>query len=560
MKILSKYWVSIFLILVTLPSVYHLLIPGFYEPHDLHHFADIYEMYKAFASGQMPPRLGPDFLFGYGYPLFNFYYLIPFYFGAFFFKLFGSLQASFEFVFILSCFLSVFGMYVFLREFFGKWSSLAGSVLFLYTPYRAVQIYVRGAMGEAFALSLLPFVAWSYVRLSKNPKEKKLLIISILLTAIFILTHNYLWVIALPFLVFLTLLISDKKKKRDILISFIILGAFSLGLSAYWWLPALIEQSLVSSLTPFPLIDHFPFVKQLVFPSWGYGSSEWGPNDEISFQVGIINWIIFLFLAGLVMFKKLENSKLTSKLSLWAFLGFFFSLFLMNIRSYPLWRILPFHDFIQFPWRLLFLTTFFTSFMASVVVAAIKRYQKIFSWLVIFGSIILTIGYFRPSRIVFKSDDDYLKRFFAYSVIKGEEAGVSPEYLQYSEDYLLLPKWVKEKPSQLPKNKIESSEVEVIDYKKLSPVKWSAEIDSRNGGRVTFNSMYFPGWFAEVDGSYAEITIGKPYGQMEINVLPGRHKIVFYWAETPLRKVADFISAISLFMVGVLCNKDRKKR
>src|SRR3990172_307250 len=135
--------IAFLLLLATLPAIYYLIKPGFYEPQDLHHLADIYQMARAVASGQIPPRLGPDFTFGYGYPLFNFYYLLPFYLGAFVYALFGSLTASFESVFVLSLILSVCGMYLFLREFFNRFPSLVGAFLFLYTPYRAVQTYVR---------------------------------------------------------------------------------------------------------------------------------------------------------------------------------------------------------------------------------------------------------------------------------------------------------------------------------------------------------------------------------------------------------------------------------
>src|SRR3989338_11381472 len=104
------YLFQILLLVFSVPAIYYLIKPGFYEPHDLHHLADIYQMSRAIASGQIPPRLGPDFTFGYGYPLFNFYYLLPFYLGAFIYALFGSLTASFESVFVLSLILSVFGM------------------------------------------------------------------------------------------------------------------------------------------------------------------------------------------------------------------------------------------------------------------------------------------------------------------------------------------------------------------------------------------------------------------------------------------------------------------
>src|SRR4030067_2553218 len=98
---LKKHSIVLILLVLSIPSFFILLKRGFYEPHDLHHIADIYEMFRAFQSGQIPPRLGPDFSFGFGYPLFNFYYVLPFYLGAMFFALLGSLTLSFKLVMIL---------------------------------------------------------------------------------------------------------------------------------------------------------------------------------------------------------------------------------------------------------------------------------------------------------------------------------------------------------------------------------------------------------------------------------------------------------------------------
>ena len=97
-RLLNPYLI---LLIAILPAIYFLIIPGFYEPHDLHHIADIFQMYKALASGQIPPRLGPDYLWGFGYPLFNLYYVLPFYLGAAFYALTKSLTGSFEFVFVM---------------------------------------------------------------------------------------------------------------------------------------------------------------------------------------------------------------------------------------------------------------------------------------------------------------------------------------------------------------------------------------------------------------------------------------------------------------------------
>lgn len=384
-SILKKHFYTLLLLFICLPSVYFLLLPGFYEPHDLHHIADIYQMFRAIGSGQFPPRWGPDFSFGFGYPLFNFYYLIPFYLGAFYFVIFQSLTFSFEAVFITSVFLSVFGMYKFLREFFDKFPSFVGATLFLYTPYRAVQIYVRGAVGEAMALSLLPLLLWAIYKLLNNNEGKRVIATTAFFGGLFILTHNYFWAIVLPFILFFIFLFIDRKKSNKQLPSLFISGLLAVGISAYWWLPALVEQKLVSSVTPFPLIDHFPFIKQLITPSWGYGSSVWGPGDEISFQIGLVNLVVFVVLLFLFLFKKKIFKEKLFKLTVWSLVGFLISMFLMNIRSYAIWKIIPFHDFIQFPWRLLSLTTFFTAVIAATFIQVYPKKQKLLGLIITFN-------------------------------------------------------------------------------------------------------------------------------------------------------------------------------
>jgi len=82
MRTKSFMLIASILLVLSIPPTFYLLRRGFYEPHDLHHFADIYEMVRALASGQIPPRWGPDFSFNFGYPLFNFYYVLPFYLAA----------------------------------------------------------------------------------------------------------------------------------------------------------------------------------------------------------------------------------------------------------------------------------------------------------------------------------------------------------------------------------------------------------------------------------------------------------------------------------------------
>lgn len=550
-KIIGKWWmIAIFLLIFSIPAVLKLISPGFYEPHDLHHFADIYEMFRAFASGQIPPRWGPDYLYNFGYPLFNFYYVLPFYLGAGFFVITGSLQWAFKLVFVLSILLSVVGMYLLIKEFAGKFAAVVGSVLFLYTPYRAVQIYVRGAMGEALSLALTPLVAYLLIKIVNYPDKFKIIGLGGLIGGAFILSHNYMSFLSFPWIIILALIFINGKENLKTLKSLLIAGLLMMGASAYWWYPALIEQNLITPQTPFPLLDHFPFIKQLIIPSWGYGSSLPGPYDGLSFQIGVVNLLVFISVVILVLFfRKYFKDKKLLYIGIWGTVSFLIMFFMMNIRTYPIWKIIPFHDFIQFPWRLLSFTTFFTAVLAAVLVEAFKGKLKIIAGLlIIILSIALTFNYFKPSGIFHKTDNEYLARFFASRTIQGTKDTVSKGYLEYSEDYLLLPKTDKKKPDFLPKAKFTSDTAKISNIQEISAVSFAADIDASESSEVSFNSMYFPGWVVKVDGHAAQISPGNPYGQVTFGVTKGTYRIEANFQETQTRRISDFASLGSVIL------------
>ena len=538
---------ALLLILITVPASLPLLLSGGYEPHDLHHLADIHQMHAAMSSGQIPPRLGPDFLYGFGYPLFNFYYLLPFYTGAFFYSITGGLMVSLKMTFFLTSILSVIGMYLFLKKHFSHLASFAGATLYLYTPYRAVDLYVRGAIGEAFAIALFPWILYTTTNLIEKPKSKNNIAFTSISLALFFISHNYFFLLVAPFTAIYALYILYKTKFKS-LKNLAISLSLSIALSAYWWLPAFLEYNLVSSITPFIIEDHFPFIKQLILPSWGYGSSVWGPGDEISFQIGLVN----LFAAGIALLLLLKNKikfkDNKSTLGALAFLGFLICLFLMNIRSMFIWNLIPFTNFIQFPWRFLALTTFFTAVLAAFV--ADKLNKKIITLAVIFGSILLTFSYFKPSQTFYKTDNEYLERLFAVKRAGPDAQNPDEKYLQYSEDYLLLPNTSEEKPNEYYPIKIIPDQNSLIkNSEALSSTKYTATLETYENSKVTTRAFDFPGWIVEVNGQKVETYPLGPYGQLTFELEPGLHEVELYWTETGLRLLADLISLSALAVI-----------
>src|SRR3990167_10815794 len=110
-KFLDKYW-WIIVVVLSIPAFWVLLVPGFYGASDDLHIGWLYQMHQTLMSGKIPPRFVPDLSFGFGYPLFNFVFPLPFYIAEIFhvlgFSLVDSVKALFGVSLVLSAFSFVF--------------------------------------------------------------------------------------------------------------------------------------------------------------------------------------------------------------------------------------------------------------------------------------------------------------------------------------------------------------------------------------------------------------------------------------------------------------------
>ena len=520
-------------ILASLP----LLRGDFFHFSDEPHIANLYQMVRAIEAGQIPPRWAPDVSFEFGYPLFNFYYVLPYYLGSLIYFLSHSLIFSLKFVFFLTIPASGIFMYLWLKKHTDSWAALLGSILYIFTPYRAVDLYVRGAIGEAVAFVFFPLLLLAIFRIYEKGRSKDVGILAFI-TGLFLLSHNLAPILFLPFAALYALVLAKTFGSWKSLLRIILGFILGLGIASYFVVPAFIEKGLLVGTTPFNYLDHFPFIKQLIYSPFRYGASLPGPNDDISFQVGIVNWILIIL--SIVFLKQtLKKGKLLYALFSGSIL---LSLFLMNIRSTFLWEAFSLSTYIQFPWRILMLTTFLTS--SLVIFVGSGKYRKALLAVLAAASILVNFSYFRPSEY-FKADDNYfLNRFFARRTSEGQAEMPSKDYFNYSEDYLLLPKWVEARPKALPETKFTSEIVKIEKITQNSSVDYSAKLTGE--GTVSFNSYYFPGWYATIDGKAAEIKPLKPLGNIGVEVKKGEGEVRVYWKETPLRTAMDIISLISL--------------
>lgn len=279
MSKINKY--ILIAVLIAIPAFYQMLRSGIYSMQDFHLFR-LYEYNSCIQRLEIPCRWAQDAGLGYGEPLFNFYGQFSYLVGEVFYLLGNSYINSIKILFILSLVLSSVGMYLLSKEVWkNDLAALLSSIIYLYAPYRAVDVWVRGALPEAFAFIFFPLIILAI--------EKRNLFYFSLISFLLIITHNLSYIMFLPFI--LIWMIYRRWWKG--FFGFVISGL----LSSFYVLPVLFESKYVNlESTTFGYFDfraHFITIKQIFLDtSWGYGGSTWGPVDNMNLSVGLLQWII----------------------------------------------------------------------------------------------------------------------------------------------------------------------------------------------------------------------------------------------------------------------------
>ena len=88
---MKKLLVIILLVLLTLPAITALIRPGFFPSHDGEWMViRLSAFHQSLRDGQFPVRWSSRLNHGFGYPVLNFLYPLPFYIGELFYLISGS--------------------------------------------------------------------------------------------------------------------------------------------------------------------------------------------------------------------------------------------------------------------------------------------------------------------------------------------------------------------------------------------------------------------------------------------------------------------------------------
>ena len=638
--ILRSGWKFLLIGLLGLVAVQPLLNPAMTCSDDGgHYLARFVELDHCLRQGAIWPRWTPDLVYGYGYPLFNFFPPLSFYPAEFFHLLGLSFAQAWNAALTLYILLGGMTMYLLVKDIFGEKAAWVAAVAYMYAPYQLYNVLYRGNLGEAMALPLLPLILWAFRRLIIRGKICYL-VASALSYAALILTHNVIGLVFTPVLLLYVITLgllkirSPKVSDRGVGGSvgrplpnlgvprlLWLVGAallLALGLSAFFWLPAFFEKRWVKihlAYTPAGMNYRYNFLSlgELLSPPTPVHTALMNPAPPRS--LGLVQLALALLaVAGWWSFKDREKR----------FHVVFFSLVLISLmfmvlpQSVAVWDHLPLLEYVQFPFRFLGIASLaaallagglfgisggqgigllnslgvtreepeqvrdstipwglsnprlrFTShvsrftFHVSRLTFYVSRLAKRPS--LIAGTIILVVEILIIALSLPWLYPRYCSTTEGLSIAKLTRLERSLGVIGATSAGEYLPIWVKEVPSEssmeamyragAPIERLEPSslpEGAVVKSAEYGLTSADILIDSPRPFQAVFNTFYFPGWQAYVDGKSVPIVPTEPYGLISFEVPAEESNLQVRFQDTPLRLAAKAMSAFSALVVLAL--------
>lgn len=539
------------IILVGAFSLKILLKSGFPQGHDtLWHTERITAMFNELKNGQFPVRWTADLDNAYGVPLFNFIYPGPYYLGALGMFLGLGSVAMLKLLTVFFYILGGTGVYLIFRK--QPFIGLVASLIYLFTPYQFVNIFVRQAFGEIAVLGLIP---WAILAAKNIEVKGKLHWYHPIPLALALVSHNFLGMFAVGIIILYTLIGKHKKSHIHSIL-------LSLGLAAFFLIPMIFERQHLYSTSEgdfsFNYQDHFVYPKQLLYSKWDYWYSVPGDGDTMSFQLGFANILSIILACGSLIILKLKTFKtklIKKEIALLSIITFGSVLIMIPMGKF-IWELIPVLQVMQFPWRMLALTTISTSLIAGLTLLLIFRKHKIATYIIGFVLVALAIintrNYHRPMRML--SDEEYLVQHLIYvdKTATSRRTEIVPKWS-------LNERWEPSNPQMIGERIAKyEGELELIELDEKNNETTFRATSITNQSKAIIHRNYFPSWQATKDDLSIDLSPSET-GDIIVPLSAGDHIYHVYIESTPTQKIANIISALSIvYLLFIAIRKSAK--
>jgi hypothetical protein len=549
-----------------------------------------FEVDRSISQGVLYPRLAMDFNFTYGAPLLQYrpplvHYVIP----LFYWLGLGWIDAA-KVTASIELLLAGIGMYVYARWLFspadpkgglgsdsgfrGRLPALISAAAYLFAPYLLLDIQERGAIGEAAALAVLPWLFWAMHRTLKSEGHLWPWL-GALFSALLILAHNIIALFAIPImLLYLCLLAWRGKAWRQIPVVLAALAG-GLSLSAFYWMPALLERGyaqIESHMLDKPPEDWLSPLSEWIqlrvaFDYWGSLHFKLALWQAVIAVIAIVALAFMGFAALRRRTRDLDKDPNTGPgllFNMALLAGITAGVMLLQLDiSRSFWTDVPLVRFVQFPWRLLGIASFCIALLAGYLFTLRvphsgdprfgrggdeRRLVGILGWAA--AAVLLAIVLYAGTHMLtpqFAPPGDTLSED-AVSLKGLSERGRSL-FTIFSD---FLPAWVEVDPRNLvlsrasPDSNLPSmTDVPSITVTGDRPFRLELQVRSEQPFTLRLHRFFFPGWQVYAAGKAVPTGPSGDAGLVTAQLPSGDYPVVAQFGPTALRRVADIITVIA---------------
>ncbi|OQY44161.1 MAG: hypothetical protein B6242_13305 [Anaerolineaceae bacterium 4572_78] len=539
------------------------------------HFYRTLEFSHSWAWGVYYPRWAPNLAYGYGYPLWSFAPPLPYVIPTVIHMMGFALEMSFKLFIISSVFLYPVGAYLFVKNHLGKHAGLIAATIYTFAPFALRELHLYGGnYPQYMAIGLFPWVLWALARIQHKQKTTNIVIASFIYGSV-ILSHLFHALILSPVAGLYVCLLwfnhiktpFQKRKELKRFIQLVLPLALGIAWTSCFWLPAFIErqytravEDIYISVSPFYL-RFLNWTELLALPQV---IDSRAINPWVPFSLGIVTIILagIGFIAMLIPSSR-SPSRSPSQYAIFFSIVLGITIFLVMPVSEPIWTNVPLLAVAEFPWRVLGLANLSLAFLGGgsvYIMKGVRKYDNIcdsfFMFIAILLILITSMVYLYP----FQPFVHYGNTIADMTRYEKQTQTIGTTTLG---EY--LPKWVEEIPESSPiaDAHLKSNQTEKFDRTTMpnnataqqlesTPIRDRYLFTTETGFHARFLTFYFLGWHAYQDGEQIDIDIEDNTGLITVFVPSGRHEIELRFEDTPLRATANWISLLTVLMMGVL--------
>jgi len=512
------------------------------------HLTTIAQFAQAFQSGDFLVRWANNYS-NYGGPLGIIAHQTTAYFGGLLVLLTSNVHFSFNILYFLGLFLSVLTFYVFLRQDFSERASLVAAVLYQFSAYRIMNVYVRGALPEIWAAIFLPLVLLAIrVGCRKNRFRGILLaLISIFLLAV---THPMMLIVYLPIIggVLVYEVWKAKREKCLCFLSQVLAMGFGVGLAAYYLLPLLLEiKYFYHGLSTNHFVSGYTLsLRNYFWENWPYFYQHdiYARGHVLNF--GLIETLgVFLLVVLFMQALWRKNKKEKLFLLTWLVILIIYLLLLLPY-SEILFQKISLLGNIQFQWRMLSGLIFIPGIIYAYFLN--KLPGKIQYWFALL--LLVLMAYLRFPQLYGKNFTNFSQARYFFTRENVHTVSMNTIWSDKSENY----------PQKTKQYAVISGRGKVRPIL-LQNSERLYETEANTLLRLVDYTFYFPGWRVYVDGVEQNIEFQDMNyrGLITYQVPAGKHSVKVVFENTKIRLLANLLSVFSAVCGGLFFFLVRKR-